>query len=524
MASQDTRNMNPHYDSSRMHIHHHRQFFFDNLIIESAQYLRRRVDRPATPEAPLIEKDRPWEHVTYFTTGNWNVIQDPSDHLFKCWYENWAMRHDQWCDQHDWHDGSLNYPSRVLYAQSRDGQNWIKPELDIFIEDGRKTNIVLGRKEFGSVHAASVFLDPFETDHQHRFKTFFSQGGRWVTPHMFVGANILASSGDGIHWTKVGSAPELDDVMTWAFDLKSKTYLLNTRHPRMYTVPLDPKNPIAPGTPPYWPENPFLRNKRRIFRMESHDLKHWTEIQPLLTPDDQIDNIDDAFYGMLQYHTGGMWIGFLNIFHLTTNRMDVQLIFSRDGRQFMRFQPGRAWLCPGEPGSWNQHMVGISAAPIEVGDDLYVYYNGSKNHHDWWVKGMNEAVDHPEARANGMDLVGYGLGLVKIKRDRFVSLNATPAREGILVTRPFYCEGGKLLANAACGPDGYIKVQALDGNTNDIIPGFEKDHCQTFHRDSVAHQFQWTSQQNLPNGWIKLHFFLKNADLYTFEIPNEHDQ
>ena len=163
-------------------------------------------------------------------------------------------------------------------------------------------------------------------------------------------------------------------------------------------------------------------------------------------------------------------------------------------------------------------MVGISAAPIEVGDDLYVYHNGSKNHHDWWINGMNKEVDHAEAQEDGLDLVGYALGLLKIKRDRFVSLNAVSAREGILVTRPFYCEGGKLVINAACGSDGYIKIQAVDGNTNDIIPGFKKDDCHVFSSDSVQHQFEWKSKQELPNGWVKLHFYLRNADLYTFEI------
>ena len=151
-------------------------------------------------------------------------------------------------------------------------------------------------------------------------------------------------------------------------------------------------------------------NKRRIFRSKSADLIHWTTPWPLFGPDDSIDNVDDAFYGLEQFPIGDDWLGVLNVLHMTDNTMDVQLVYSRDGKHFTRVRPGQPWLAPGGPGSWDQYMVTICSKPIEVGDDLYVYHAGAKNHHDWWIVGAQEGLDCAEA----------GNSLRNVFRDNFV--------------------------------------------------------------------------------------------------------
>ena len=59
---------------------------------------------------------------------------------------------------------------------------------------------------------------------------------------------------------------------------------------------------------------------------------------------------------------------------------------------------------------------------MQVGDEVYIYHGGARNHHDWWIVGMKAGLDVPEA--TDMNLVGYGLGLANMKVDRFVSLSA----------------------------------------------------------------------------------------------------
>lgn len=510
------------HDATRLCIARRKQFFFDELIIESAQNLTRRIHSPGKhPASPLIQRDRPWEKVTYFTCSSWRVIRDPADNLFKCWYEDWQIEHNEHLKRPiSFHDPRY-FPSRYLYAQSSDGLRWEKPELDVRVEDGRRTNIVIGDREyrttFGSVHSGYVFLDPFETNEEHRFKIMFN--------HRRPGAEgyEIASSPDGIHWRPWGGAPRLGpwgaalgDVLTLSFDLDQRVYILNTRHPRMGTAWSDPDHPAPPQfIRPYRPLDPMRNNKRRIFQARSADLVHWSEPEPIVVPDDGLDNIDDSFYGMAQHDLGGMWVGFLDVFHSTDNTMDVQLLYSRDGRDFRRLRPGLAWLAPGGGESWDRCMVNAYGGPAPVGDELYVYHGGAKNHHDWWIVGGREGLDVPEARDMGR--VGYALGLATMKRDRFVGLAANEVRKGVLVTRPFLCDGGPLVINARCAREGSITVAAADG-AKSPIPGLGREDCLPFTSDAVAHEVAWTGGRALPAGWISLRFFLDNAELFTFRI------
>ena len=323
-------------DATRLHIGCQKQLFCDDLIVESVQNLARRVHSPQKVEqAPLIRKDKPWEQVTYFTCSSWRVLRDPCDDVFKCWYEDWQMYPQRLPET----EGSLHdprhYPSRYLFARSEDGLDWQKPQLDVYQEEGRRTNVVLGDREFrgdfGSVHSGYVFCDRFAENEEERFKILFNhrtpQGGDYR----------FAASPDGIHWKpwgqepRIGSwGPRLGDVLTVSLDLSERNYILNTRHPFMGRSWVEPHTPVFEHfSAPYYPGQPWRNNRRRIFQARSADLINWSEPEPIVVPDDELDNVDDHFYGMNQYDLGGMWVGFLNVFHQVDNTMDVQLLYSR---------------------------------------------------------------------------------------------------------------------------------------------------------------------------------------------------
>ena len=77
------------------------------------------------------------------------------------------------------------------------------------------------------------------------------------------------------------------------------------------------------------------------------------------------------------------------------------------------------------------------------------------------------------AESGNLGGVNYALGLAKMKRDRFVSLAAGPARTGILVTRPIFPTGGSLVVNLKCHPGGRLQAAIADGQGN-VLPGFER--------------------------------------------------
>ena len=516
-----------------LHVGHAKQFFFDDLLIESAQNLTRQVHKPERQlVGPVIRKDQLWEHVTYFTVSSWNVIWDPQDEYFKCWYEDWKFLQPPKASELMHTAPAGGRSSRYLFARSKNGVLWEKPLLGLVKEQGMDTNIVLGDRNFGTVHSGYVFLDTLAKCNDDRYKMIYNR----ITPDQ--DRYEIASSADGVHWHSwdqfpiIGSlGPHMGDVLTISVDRYSGIYWLNTRHPFMSRVaghagdpfsPRYPRSSTEPGSSfmrPFYPGDFSRENRRRVFRSQSSDFVHWTDMRPLLVPDPQWDNIDEAFYGMTQIPLGDSWIGFLHVLRMTENTMHVELVYSRDGEHFQRVQPGRPWLeGTGCEGDWDRYMVNVYGAPVQRGNDLYVYYGGSSNHHDWWIEGQRENLDAPEAHDLGS--VSYALGLIRMKADRFISLRALKIREGILVTRPFsVAKAGKLVINAVCRENGYLKVAVTDADGK-VFPGYAANDCVPFQGDETVHVVRWQNTPILPinGGFIKLQFFLKNADLFSFRL------
>ncbi len=106
------------------------------------------------------------------------------------------------------------------------------------------------------------------------------------------------------------------------------------------------------------------------------------------------------------------------------------LLMSRDGVRWKNTNKRQPFFAPRGPGHWDAHMVTMSSAPIEVGDELWFFYGGSNSRHDWWLMGgFGEEVDHPEARdPSGVE---FGLGLATLRKEGFAGLFANRVREGL---------------------------------------------------------------------------------------------
>ena len=92
-----------------------RQLFIDDDVIAVVKNVTRRQHTPVKhPDNRIIKRDKPWEVTTYFRTSAFNVIKDPVDDLYKCWYE----------DFYEYFSKGLPSRERLYYAQSTDGLNW----------------------------------------------------------------------------------------------------------------------------------------------------------------------------------------------------------------------------------------------------------------------------------------------------------------------------------------------------------------------------------------------------------------
>lgn len=515
-----------HMDSTMLAIFDRPQMFLDNLLVEASHDLSRTTHLPRKdPASPLIVKDRSWEHTPYFTCSNHVVLRDSQDGLFKCWYE----------DLIDHSGRTYLVEARQCYAESRDGLHWEKPELDVCQEEGRWTNVVLGgQSETVHAHSCGVIEDLHPPDESKRYRAIFSH----YPP--FEGQIRAAFSPDGIHWHLEGEAVAfgnlgrtMGDAAILDYDPYSRTFIVTCRHRMQCGAPLNPRIPTGPTNPgPRYPHDFAKQNRRRIWQAESADMVHWSQPHLVLRADDEEDNIDDGFYAMAQCAYAGIHLGFLSVFHRMSNHMDIQLVFSRDRRHWQRFNRREPWLTVGEPGAWDQGMVAASSPVFEVGDELFFYHGGSYCHHDYWIWGPREGMDHPEI--SDPNLVRFGLGLARLRKEGFVSFDAGPVREGMLATRPFFSEGERLTINAKCGVNGYILVEAVD-LYDEVLPDRGRADCDAFTGNSTSHVVTWRGNETIPVApmekggdtmlpwkslppYRKLRFYMKNAELYAFRI------
>jgi hypothetical protein len=492
------------------------QTFFDDYLIHYVQNVTRRLHRPVKGKGPIIQADQPWEHITYFTCSNHNVIYDPMDKKFKCFYEDWDWT--AWRDR-KFQDGAM------MVAISDDGVHWEKPRLGITKIDGKDTNIVLGRDAYGSVHSATVFLDQMEPDPKKRFKTIYRRHlpGETSKKHKFGKEKItfeMATSPDGIHWKPIEQSPLvigtlegdveiiIRDPITGKLILMGRPHNASTwsgSHPedKSFTAPYDPNEPFG-----------FL-NKRNVWRAESDDGIHWSgEVGALRQ--DRFDNLDDGFYGLNHWRIGQLYAGIFQIFHGVDDTMDIELVYSRDdGYTWQRPFRNIPYIPRGGADAWDRYMITCVAPPVNVGKETFVYHSGASCHHDWWIY-EDMGPDVPE-KCN-LDMVSYCLGLARLRRDGYVSLDAGMC-DGVLATKPFKRGSDKLVINAACEKGGYVAVEVQDMYGRPW-PGFTRKDCNVFTGDDTDHVVTWQGKNNLAetSKYIKLAFYMKNASLYTLHL------
>jgi len=503
-------------DAALMSVGLQKQLFFDDLLIESVQDITREFHQARKDDAnPLIVKDKPWEHVVQFRSSGYTILRDPKDKLFKAWYT------DEGFTNENVRRGVTWPPYRSLYAYSEDGIHWVKPKLGIYPENGEDTNIYsTGFDE------CTVLLDPSDPDGSKRFKRI----GFWAPPnveafneHGVPLARIEATySADGVHWKKYDEdptfgkfGPNLGDSTILSYDPDTRSYILTTRHPFMGTVAQNTRLPKTKSfLRPYYPGNFSKMEKRRVYQSVSNDFIRWSEPQLILNLD-EYDNLDDYLYAMNQYQIGGTRIGFLNILHSVPDVMDVQLAYSRDGRCWKRTH--KPWLTTGPAGSWDQVMIEITNDPVEVGDELWLYYGASGfGHHDWYINGFLEGLNVPEVK--DVSKVGFFLGLAKLRLDGFCSLNAGPVREGILITRPLASPGSEIVMNAECGEGGSIDVEVYD-QADVVLPGYSRKDFDHFTGNAVRQRLSWQSRTKVPvQPFRRLVFYMRNAKLYSLSF------
>ncbi len=434
------------------------QLFLDDTWIEDQQRLTRLWHKADIFPEPVLRPEMPWEGIKLLMYGT----------VFR-FGDTWRMYYAT--EKH-------GEPSALCVAESSDGLRWERPIVgEIDYQGSKQNNIVMGR-----VNCASVCHDPEDTEAPFKMITLAPGGIRG------------AVSKDGYRWSELGapliSKPPASDVQyIWGGRVNGK-YVIT------HKTALD-------------------RARRCVAIAESEDFKSFSESR-LILRSDLADPPDIEYHGMVGFPYADVYIGLAERWVNVPNHIELLLTWSHDLKAWDRPASREPFIGPTYP--WNRGWSTCSSAgPIQVGNQLWFYFNGQSGSHFHVKSG-------PPKNAV--------IGLATITVDRFASITAG-FMEGRLVTRPMTWPGGDLLLNASTtrNLDGYpldgggamsIEVWDEDGHA---VEGFSREQRAIFDgnvptRGTVDPAIiRWPGDRglnDLAGRRIKLVFYVRDAHLYSF--------
>jgi hypothetical protein len=358
----------------------------------------------------------------------------------------------------------------------------------------------------------SVVIDPYPATPDQRFRAVFTV--REPSEQKRNKRVACAHSADGIHWNRYEEPPRfgrsgarLDDVSVLFYDEDSREFVQNTRHFL--------KGPGGAGASLGGLHHFASDSRRRVWQSRSHDFIHWSE-PVLVAAVGEEDGLDEQYYGMAQFRCGTVHLATVGVFRSVENEREVQLLMSRDGLRWKTTAKRRPFLGPRGPGHYDAYMTALVSPPIVMDNELWFYNGGSACHHDWWLWGLRDGIEHPEV--HDPSLVELSLGLVRLRLDGFASLYANPYQEGMIETQSMMSEGTSLVVNARCGQEGYVRTEVRDQH-GDVIESCSLENSDPFTGDSVSHTLTWNGHAAVPHGlWRKVVFRLKDAEIFSFRF------
>lgn len=501
-----------------------KQLFVDDLFIESSQGVELMMNAPHPDPEPVLTADAPWEVESAISLGIYSSVLKDDDGRIRIWYHARGGR-----------DAPQNEQAHVGYAESTDGIHFTKPLLNLVDSDGSTANnIVIPSKLGGS----SVWIDPqapAEERYKNQSKVYDPEVARQFHMHC---------SPDGLDWSfrhriqlQQGGGWDTQSIIFW--DPAIERYLLYTR--KWFAQ----RHSTAAGN----------ENYRAVRRLESDDLSHWDNESVVMWPDDMdlatyethapldpeapekpYSRVPVDYYGanVFKYPdqhgvyamlANANWYWYdrepivttvhddLEVERLETqqiygpSRFDVRLAVSRDGVGFKRCGGRRPFLSPGQEGSFSSRMVWSMPTPVQMGDELWIYYSGQNKDHDGIV----------DPAADGL-LSGIGRAVMRL--DGFVSADAGYDGGEIITPILRFSRGSRLELNVDTGGGGSVKVEVLDPYGKPVT-GYAEREASWVCGNSVRMPVTWGANQDvgdIEGRPIKLRFIMRDCKLYAFQF------
>ena len=445
----------------------------DSRIIESTKNAELTLGEVRKEKSnPLFVEDRPWE--PRYDNMYPNVIYDEEENLYKCWYCPFIVDQRTTETHLDRRKPSLTpymnarpagREEALLYATSKDGINWTKPNLGIVNFNGNSNNNIVSR----GLSGAGVIKDELEQLPGRRYKAFYCSNSGYK----------MRYSSDGLNWCDEVALPGVGESdchanMIWSPELKKYVGIL--RH----------YDPIP------------VTGNRKIARTESIDSVTWTKSETIIegTPQDQL-------HDMVIFRDGGVYLGLLGCMNYPSKetrngvRQHIELAWSPDSYKWHRINPGTPFISNSKS---NNNEYGkmpydwgcvFPSAPVFVDDEIRIYYGAS----DWyffdWRKG--------------------GLALATLGKDRWAGYEAIDDDDTAIVTTTPLKLDNHIHITADVGKGGLILVNVLD-QKGEILVSSEgiKNSCTEF-------KLNFGRQYNNINGSkCRIQFIINRAKIYSF--------
>jgi hypothetical protein len=501
------------------HIGTQKQLFLDDYMVESVKNAVFELN-PAVKyrDNPVIGRDRPWEGNDLHYAS---VLYDEQEQLFRMWYQNCHFTNDVRVPKKTVPTVPGKTGVRMLYAESKDGFHWERPELGLVEFEGSKANNIVGDENWPKFKGG-VFIDPMEEDPAKRFKALaqvkkeeegdgdldrdLTERASEDTDKRFVWN--LYTSGDAFNWTPYPGNPVIDRPQSiWGptamigWDPIRKVYAAHMENCINKHAVFGPH--LCPPA------------KRLIGRAESPDLIHWSEPETILIPDKD-DPPDLEFYSMWATTYENFYIGMLWNFRKTNTTILPQLAFSRDGIRYDR-RYRQPFIQAGDEGAFDSSTV-YALQPIVHDDKIFIYYSGQNYRASEQIDILLDEFgeDGPKGQ----------IGLAVVPLDGFVSIDSGHHEYGELVTRSFVFEGNALQVNTRAAWLGWstglpeLKVEILAAD-HTPLPGFRFDEADNIAETGFANTVTWEGRADvsaLAGKPVKLKFYSKNLKLFAYQF------
>ncbi|MBZ5855838.1 glycoside hydrolase family protein [Flavihumibacter profundi] len=449
-----------------------REIFVDNYLVDKLINANIKLQIPRN-EGPVLQFDKPWEgRFSAYCT----IIKDSN--IYRAYYRGIPV------SGNDGNDAEV-----TCYAESVDGIHWVKPGLKIHSINGSLENNIILANDAPVTHNFSPFLDlnP-NAKPEEKYKAL---GG------IEKSGLVAYVSADGIHWKRL----KQDAVFKkGAFDSQNVSFWSETEGQYVCYFRT-------------WSGGGYS-GFRSVSRTTSKDFINWTEPVAMTFGDTPFEHLYTQ---------------------QTSPYFRAQQIYLAIGARFM---PGRQVISDAEAKALNvdpqyykdcSDVILMSSRGGSRYDRLFMesFIRPGIGLANWVSRSNYPALNVVQTSPTEMSVYvneDYAQNTAHIKRyslrlDGFTAVSA-PYKGGELITKPFVFSGKELEINYATSAAGEIRIEIQDQNGK-AIPGFTMDDSREIIGNEIKRVVSWKggqSLESLASKPVRLHFLMKDADLYSFKF------